>query len=212
MSKKRKTIAKDNLTGGSGDVNPQMFRVSGVFENSGSSGTIAELLDWVYFLLPTSPVQRSRPLVFELLKVIWGIDFPFVPENTTPDTPIVNRIATIEAFLSTAQFFTDVSSIQVSDPSIFAYQKVTTTWTDNPGVQNLAIGQNTYTQDFTDGAGHGILVASQQIALVCAMVGCNGNSDCTISAYMIYRFKEVGLEEYIGIVESQALSAPIGLG
>jgi len=64
--------------------------------------------------------------------------------------------------------------------------------------------------DLTDGAGHGILIATDQIFLTqqtsLACLTASGTADSItgfVQADLIYRFKEVKLQEYIGIVQSQ---------
>lgn len=63
--------------------------------------------------------------------------------------------------------------------------------------------------DLTDGAGHGLLVATDNIFLSVqttniAFVGESADSIVGfVAADLIYRFKEVALAEYIGIVQSQ---------
>lgn len=61
----------------------------------------------------------------------------------------------------------------------------------------------------TDGAGHGVLVATDNIYLTLqtALSSVIGSSVGGIQGFgeaaILYRFKEVGLAEYIGIVQSQ---------
>lgn len=61
--------------------------------------------------------------------------------------------------------------------------------------------QEPYHHDLTDGAGHGILIATDQI-FVQMKSQATGTAN---SAYikLCYRWKNVGLSEYIGIVQSQ---------
>lgn len=55
--------------------------------------------------------------------------------------------------------------------------------------------------DLTDGDGHGILVATDNIYFQVTSNGFAGAQEQ--SAKLLYRFKEVSLVEYIGIVQSQ---------
>lgn len=63
--------------------------------------------------------------------------------------------------------------------------------------------------DLTDGAGHGILIATDNIFLVVQGLltsygaATTGAIQAFAQADLIYRFKEVALAEYIGIVQSQ---------
>lgn len=71
--------------------------------------------------------------------------------------------------------------------------------TDNEGID---------IHDLTDGAGHGLLVATDSIWLTqylsIAAAGSIGfTSSIGTIAEIIYRFKKVTLQEYIGIVQSQ---------
>jgi hypothetical protein len=59
--------------------------------------------------------------------------------------------------------------------------------------------------DYTDGAGHGILLASQQVSVGCTMVNIDGACQITLDLWMKFRFKEVSLEEYIGLVQQSTV-------
>lgn len=56
-------------------------------------------------------------------------------------------------------------------------------------------------RDFTDGAGHGVIVATDQLFYFFDTVGFGAPVAFWMRIW--YRFKEVTLEEYIGIVQSQ---------
>lgn len=61
--------------------------------------------------------------------------------------------------------------------------------------------------DLTDGAGHGLLVATDNIWLTCQVGATAPGLAITVSGLVVldifYRFKKVTLQEYIGIVQSQ---------
>jgi len=64
--------------------------------------------------------------------------------------------------------------------------------------------------DLTDGAGHGILIATDNVYLafdVLISSPAGNNISVLVGSYLqadlIYRFKNVSLQEYIGIVQSQ---------
>lgn len=61
--------------------------------------------------------------------------------------------------------------------------------------------RRTFRKDFSDGAGHGLLIATDSIfaALNSTATTLTNIADCRL----LYRFKEVPLAEYIGIVQSQ---------
>ena len=69
------------------------------------------------------------------------------------------------------------------------------------GTGTLNARNNPFVYDMTDGAGHGVLIATDNIFV-------QGNTTNQVSASIfrfkiLYRFKEVSLVEYIGIVQSQ---------
>lgn len=53
----------------------------------------------------------------------------------------------------------------------------------------------------TDGAGHGVLVATDKIYMLTASLAATGAQEAIVK--ILYRLVDVGLEEYIGIVQSQ---------
>jgi hypothetical protein len=55
--------------------------------------------------------------------------------------------------------------------------------------------------DLTDGAGHGILIATDSIFIAVSETGYTGPNN--IAVKIMYRLVEVGLQEYIGLVQSQ---------
>lgn len=66
--------------------------------------------------------------------------------------------------------------------------------------------QHPVIHDLTDGAGHGILVATDSIffgVLNPAGYGAGGANSLGAEANLLYRWKDVSIEEYIGIVQSQ---------
>lgn len=84
-----------------------------------------------------------------------------------------------------------------SDPHVFAmFEQVSRITTSGSWVTERLLEM-----DLTDGAGHGYLVATDQIfAQVVSTTTSNSN---TVSYKILYRWKNVGLAEYVGIVQSQ---------
>lgn len=62
--------------------------------------------------------------------------------------------------------------------------------------------ESPFVNDLTDGAGHGILIATDQLFL---QIASNSTTIANEVAFKIlYRWKNVPLSEYIGIVQSQS--------
>lgn len=167
-----------SLTGGTGDVSPQFLSIAATQSGADTSTTTSFSI----------PVQRlptgARAQVMEVLKIF------FMAGNTQVEVD-----NTVNCFLSTTSFGTTATTI--SEPRVFAAwskQLVLTT-------SGEAINVEPIIQDLTDGAGHGILIATDQIfAQVNSATTSVAN---TVRMKIMYRWKNVPLAEYIGIVQSQ---------
>lgn len=188
----------DNLTGGSKDVNPQWFNVN-------AAQVVADVNNTVSVPLPVQRLsQRSgRSLVMEILKLqfdmpvfqpVGGGVFSFLAILATKNLNILPVVG-----LTGPQFFsirTDGGIIQYVNRQLVA-------GSSNDGTVVIDDPQQF---DLTDSNGHGVLVATDNLYL--SIVTVVGGSSPTGGANnflcrILYRWKEVSLEEYIGIVQSQ---------
>jgi hypothetical protein len=177
-----------SLTGGTGDVNPQILYFQGT----------QPLPDGIIVL--TIPIPRvfqgggsRRATIIEILKCWFWSDPSFNLNQAGAQT-----------FTAFAQLATKAhTAITVGDPTIFADVRWANSIYQPAVTQALARGarENPQTIDFTDGAGHGLLIATDNIYFVGDTTGATNN--VTFEVRILYRFKQVGLEEYIGIVQSQ---------
>jgi len=166
------------LTGGSRDTNPQFI-----------SGTITESAnDTTTSLAVPLPIDRLRNKgdligVVEILKV-------YVAFRQTNVFGSYRIIFSTKNFGTTATFF--------NDPTVFAMYAVNdNSFSDiSRHFFNLP-----FTLDVTDAAGHGVLVATDQffVQLTSTTSGSTMQSDFKI----LYRYKDVSITEYVGIVQSQ---------
>lgn len=177
----------DALTGGSGDVNPQWLVL----------GSVTQLLSNSFIEEPFNiPVQRlaqrkGKSLVMEILQLQWSM-----PPPDTNNAAGGSNIA-VRAQLATAP----TGSIDPGNPRVLGYstQNYRGAFTAGGTFQTIQI--NPYVVDMTDGAGHGILVGTDTLYI---SMNTNGFANpAFINLRIMYRWKEVGLEEYIGIVQSQ---------
>lgn len=141
------------------------------------------------------PVQRlnsktNRSIVMEILWVDW-----FLLDS---GVPLVQ--STVQAILTTNQQPSTGINIAISDPrNISIFRIMTNTGTaSNAGFQTF---DYRYKDVLHDGAGHGLLVATDamNINIQSASTTLINKLVCRIG----YRWKEVSLVEYIGIVQSQ---------
>lgn len=165
------------LTGGTGDVNPQWYKFSCTQSAADTTTTTAIPLP-----VPKLPSSK-KPTVVEVLKVYWDNQVNVETDNF------------IQAILSTKNYGTTVPSITDGGIIDQIYQAIKITTSG----QIISIAPVIH--DLTDGAGHGMLVATDNIYL-------QVNSAATSQAipvvcWILYRMKEITLAEYIGIVQSQ---------
>jgi hypothetical protein len=185
--------ARSSLTGGTGDVNPQWFNLSNginpeaAYADSGNSIPIQRLPD------------GNSAQVMEVLKVEWGFGSASTFTATSAD-------ANFRGYLLTRSFGTAEPTSQQSSGVLiskwqpgFASRSIGT-----PADQQISIYvEAPYVEDLTDGMGHGVLVATDQLFLGTVQSGATNPVTGNITCRLLYRWKNVRLSEYIGIVQSQ---------
>lgn len=167
-----------------------VLQVQGTATSTGS-GTIVRS-----FPLPVPRVAGSRSscgrvTVVEVLKVFFDSDTIF---NLPAEGQTLSWVT--DSFLSTR----GLPPNGKSDSSIVAYMQ-TTKNVSSLDPSNSVV--HPYVVDVTDGDGHGLLVATDQIVLTLAVGGVAPSSPMTLTCRILYRFKDIGIEEYVGIVQSQ---------
>lgn len=185
--KRQRGGGESTLTGGTGDVSPQWMSFSATQSAADTTTTTTQAI----------PVQRmplgGRAQVLELLKV----------QVKRPD-PVSIAAAGESAdfyrlFLSTSSFGTTATNF--AEPRVFAADEMQLlgafTAGGTYGAYNALIGE----YDVTDGAGHGVLIATDNIYAQTVSAGTGSANVWRIK--LLYRWKNVSLQEYIGIVQSQ---------
>lgn len=182
--------SKKQLTGGTGDVNPQYY-------SGGITQSAANALTGLQFNTPNSQFARSaaKATVMEILKI-----FVNLPE------PDVTAGATLTNFWRAIAFSTrsmaTTADMRINNSSVFCHiaENDSSTFT-TAGTGYQAHSEGILMWDLTDGAGHGWLLATDSFHVACQTA--NFNAAETFEFKVMYRFKTVGLAEYIGIVQSQ---------
>ena len=203
--------AASSLTGGTGDVNPQWLSAAagvGQLQTGTSPGSSASLSQQTQIPVPVPrfSVKDGKSIVMEVLKIVWayGVDLPI---NTDNSFELI-----LNGYLSTIQPQPASAASSIAGTTVDYYSAAfTETQTNAIGVDFLETipSDNPTFHDITDGAGHGVLVATDNVWLTLNATATVFNSTqvtipgATITARMLYRFKEVTLQEYIGIVQSQ---------
>lgn len=176
-----------SLTGGTGDVSPQWMSFT-VTQSAADTTTTAT---------QAVPVQRlptgARAQVMEVLRV--DIKRPTVVTIASA----TEAVDSYQLFLSTTSFGTTATTF--SEPRVFA--------ADEFQINGAFTAAGTYglyadlhkQLDLTDGAGHGVLVATDNIFAQGVSSGTGAANVWRVK--ILYRWKNVSLSEYIGIVQSQ---------
>lgn len=181
----------DDLTGGTHDVNPQWLiaPVSMIAANTALELTLGTPI------VRVGPQTDGNAIIMEILKI-------FV---TYPDVDQDNAAATTRSFtwsVATTSSGGTAAVQPLSNPRVimFGQREVRNAFTA-AGTGMLDIQLDPHVIDLTDGAGHGILVATDNI-----FINVNTTNQAAAGNYnfrFLYRFKRVSLVEYIGIVQSQ---------
>lgn len=182
----------DTLTGGTKDVNPQYISGAVVMTtvNTAKEETIG-----LPILRPGQGASQTKAQVIELLKC-WvhmpsaGTDF--VAANTAYSAQFT--VATSSQGTTVPNLSNTRVLAQFRQAYAGAFTAAGTYSTPSFGIQ---------VWDFTDGAGHGILVGTDNLFLQADTDGYAAGDIPTMTYKLLYRFKEVSLIEYIGMVQSQ---------
>jgi len=165
------------LTGGTGDVNPQLLNVS---IRQSANDITTQIEQPIPF--PRTSSRKGRSIVME---VLWA-------EFTIDD------VGSGAATQITATLSTSTAAITITDPRTFAFY-------DRDLLFGTAIGFQSINRNkrfkLNDGAGHGFLVATDSVFLTILSTGTARQN--LVNLKLFYRLKEVSLEEYLGIVSSQ---------
>jgi hypothetical protein len=194
------------LTGGTGDVNPQFI----------SFRATQTVTDATAVLTIPVPIQRmpsgGRAQVLEVLCVKYEAN-TFGGSNGTETvhryyTPTSNYASSTVDFQTVHSISVAVSTrnpgttnVGLDNPAVFSYYNVVRFGAFTAGGSYAVLIREPFVDDLTDGAGHGFLVATDNIFIQIASQATNAPQACAGKIY--YRWKNVGLQEYIGIVQSQ---------
>jgi len=175
-----KRARSDILTGGTRDVNPQYL--SGLIVES-AANTFTELTIPLPVLRGNFGGQRKYQ-VLELLKVIWSM-------STGDGATASQRLAQLTTSSQTA-------SIDFDNPDLI------TRFRDNIVITTSGLFNHIgpVIQDFTDGAGHGLIIATSDLFL--GIVGTSQTNALQVAVRIIYRFKNITVDEFVGLAIQQS--------
>ena len=187
---KRARTSGGSVTGGTGDVKPQILTL-----DTGTAGATSDyVVNRIALPVPRFGSMKTKATIFELLYVDWyiGIEDLADHENTKIGFLTTN---TTRADGETVTFNSMASD--VTDPKTFAAVIVETLLeTSGASIRNFPVRVN-----LTDANGNGHLIATDQLFVV--MGDLAGSVVSSAVAKVGYRLVNVGIQEYVGIVQSQ---------
>lgn len=163
---------------------------------SGSvSQSAADATETTTITLPRDKYGPSTPIIIEVLKImLW---FRAAAPTSFPDASSeIIRIA-----FGTKNNGSTLA--QISDPHTLAAYTLGPPATFGTAASAYWL-EGPITLDLTDGMGHGQLVATDN--LYCQVSGNNDTAGFSFDYKILYRFVNVALTEYIGILQSQQYS------
>lgn len=171
----------ESFTGGSGDLNPQYFNIKN-FVQTGTDATTS-----ITYSLAIDRLRGRGEFigVLEIFRVYWypttvGVNITW---NRTYILSTKNN-GTVQAGAGDGTVIAEYTEGYQSATAVGIYPQV-----------------HPFVMDLTDGAGHGLLVATDSISLQCASTATNQTNGCDVK--ILYRYKNVPIQEYVGIVQSQ---------
>ena len=181
-----------SLTGGTGDVNPQYLHGSVTLS---AANTLTEVTLGTP-IVRVGPQSQGNAVIMEVLKIY--ADLPVTDLDGAAAT--TRRLGLV---FSTLGQGTGALAL-FDDPRVFAAfeHEVRNSFTAaGTGMLDLKPSNTMAVYDMTDGAGHGILIATDNIFIQGSSNGLT--APARFAFKILYRFKRVSLVEYIGIVQSQ---------
>lgn len=186
-----KRAGRDQLTGGTRDVNPQYLngRVTLSAANTATQVTLGTPI------VRVGPQTNGKAIIMEVLKI-----FVHMPELDLDAAAATGRQLSVG--FTTFDAGGTAALPTLDNPRCFALfvHSVRNAFTAG-GTGVLDLQNDPLVWDATDGAGHGILIATDNIFVTGLTSGMT--AAVAFPFKILYRFKEVSLVEYIGIVQSQ---------
>ncbi len=193
MSKRRRTgshTVSHMLHGGTGDLKPQYMTISSDIAAAADDYTSTRIS------LPVSHFgdAKNRTTIFEILSVEWYLNIIDMVDAANTNVGFLSTTV-IRATGTTCTLAT--LAADVTNPLVIA-----------PALQHTALltsgvidHKYPISVDTSDNAGNGILVATDVIFITYGNVG--GTAVGRITAKILYRLSQVGITEYVGILQSQ---------
>lgn len=179
-----------SVTGGTGDIKPQILTIT-----SGAAPAAAQYVSASTALpVPRFGARAGKATIFEFLWVDWYLNVADFGDTVNDAWGWLSTAATrangVSSTLATL-------NADILDPRAFALAIVNKTLTTSGSTST------TYPirVDLTDSNGNGYLVATDKLVISNGSVGNTAVGEAV--AKVAYRLVDVGIDEYVGIVQSQ---------
>ena len=175
------------MTGGTGDIKPQLLTMS-----PGTPAADDYTTAQINLPVPRVGSIKNKATVTEILKV-----FFFWASSTDTTIDEVQYLST-QQIRTSGDTSTSATMIEdIGDPSVFAAVGKNRFASGTPA--NTVTDTMTQVVDLTDENGNGLVVATDRIFYTIGNAG--GGTACR--AKILYRMINIGIQEYVGIVQSQ---------
>ena len=176
-----------------GDVRPQWLN-AGTLTMTAADTTIVGTINIPIPRIGLSSTQRAT--IMEILKV----EIYVAGNETDPAHQIMFALATTALAVTGATGQTQAAFLStiVSDPRVIG------AWTESQNITTSGVTKSQYpvVLNMMDGAGHGVLAATDTLSIM--FTTDNAAAAGQVTTRILYRTIEVGIAEYVGIVQSQS--------
>lgn len=187
---KRARQSGGSVTGGTGDIKPQILTLS--------SGVATLVSDYVVrqnsLPVPRFGSSKTKATIMEILSVDWYLNLEDIQDATHTNFGYLttNTQRTNQETVTTTTMREDAENSRTFAMAVIHRGFVTS------GMSIIAFPISI---DMTDSNGNGLLIATDQLFVVGGNI--NGTVGGSYIAKIKYRLVMVGITEYVGIVQSQ---------
>lgn len=193
------------LTGGSGDLNPQLLRFPALKVDTGG-GYYSAVYNLPVVLTPQQSASTQRIQLLELLRL--EAFCPMTPDNIASMPPPGGAQESFGGSLVQVAVGSHNELLDYGDDDLLLLDERRTAALANANgtpsnfgyAFNYDMLSHRWVKDFTDGAGHGILIAAPTITFLGFQTGA---AQETWSLELLFRLKNVPQSELLGLVLTQ---------
>lgn len=179
-----------SVTGGTGDVKPQILTMKGNAPSAADDYSVTQ----VNLPVPRFGTMKTKATVFEILHIDWYVNVANISDSQSSDFAFfaTQQLRSNGDTSTAASFATDME-----DPTTFGgFLRHHTLTTSGELVDSAP-----HRLDMTDSNGNGYIVATDRLFLHYG--GVNQATLGSTVAKVSYRLVNIGITEYVGIVQSQ---------